>query len=49
MGTEQQADGVGPPWVKVEGGIGKGLSYVRSRDKMWRETLGFSEHVSSRF
>lgn len=25
MGTEQQADGLGPPWVKVGGGIGKGM------------------------
>lgn len=24
-GTEQQADGLGPPWVKVGGGAGKGL------------------------
>lgn len=25
MGTEQQADGLGPPWVKGGGGIGKGM------------------------
>lgn len=25
MGTKQQADGLGPPWVKVGGGVGKGM------------------------
>ena len=47
MGTEQPADGLGPPWVKVGGGVGKGVMQY-TKDGASRDTCGYTVLVSSK-